>query len=94
MNGIVEINRYVLRPYEASDAKKLMDRDRLLAVYPMDDFLGISDYPFKMTPEVMLKVALWAARSPSYEETSRSLFDAYKITISDDRVRKGVYLIK
>jgi len=88
MNGVVEINRYVLRPYEVSDAKKLMDRDGLLAVYPMDDFLEISDYPFKMTPEVMLKVALWAARSPSYEEASRSLFDAYEMTISDDRIRK------
>jgi len=88
MNGIVEINRYVLRPNGPSDAKQLLDRCGLHAVYPLDEFLEISDLPFKMTPEVMLKVAYWAARSPSYEEASRSLFDAYGMTISDDRIRK------
>jgi hypothetical protein len=57
-------------------------------VVPLDDFLRLTDLPFKMTPEMMLNVAFWAQGQGSYQDAEDAILRAYKLKINDDTVRK------
>jgi hypothetical protein len=82
------MNRYVLRPKTKSDAEALRAQAGINAVVPLDDYLNITDLPFKMTPEVMVNVAMWAQRQSSYQEAEDAIMRAHQLKINDDTVRK------
>ena len=54
----------------------------------MDDCLGLTGLPFKMTPEVMLEAAHWAATQGSYQEAEDAIMRSRKLKINDDTVRQ------
>jgi hypothetical protein len=84
----LKINRYVLRPKTEADADMLRERENLNAVTPVDDYLRITNLPFKMTPEVMLNIAYWAQSQGSYQEAEEAILRAYQIRINDDTIRQ------
>lgn len=55
---------------------------------PLDDALGISDLPFKMTPAMMLRCAYWAQNQCSYQAAEDTIRDTYGIIVNDDTIRK------
>lgn len=88
MNGLLSINRYVLRPKTVADADLLREKENINAVVPLDDYLNITNLPFKMTPEVMLDAAYWAQSQNSYQEAEEAIFRARKFKINDDTIRQ------
>ena len=53
----------------------------------MDDALGISDLPFKMTPELMLRCAYWAQNQCSYQAAEDVIKNTYNLSLNDDTIR-------
>lgn len=53
----------------------------------MDDALGISDLPFKMTPELMLRCAYWAQNQCSYQAAEDVIKNTYNLSVNDDTIR-------
>ena len=88
MNGILGINRYVLRPKTSEDAFRLQEQEGVNAVVPMDDFLGLTGLPFKLTPNLMINTAYWAQNQGSYQEAEEAILRAYGVKVNDDTVRK------
>ena len=88
MNGLLSFNRYVLRPKTRTDAEALQTQAGINAVVPLDDYLRLTDLPFKMTPEVMLNVAIWAQGQSSYQEAEEAISRAHKLKINDDTIRQ------
>ena len=93
VNGWLKLNRYVLRPKSETDAKRLEELERLNTVVPIDDYLRLTDLPFKMTPEVMLNAAYWAQSQGSYQEAEDAIVRAYGYKINDDTIRKVTNLV-
>jgi hypothetical protein len=77
-----------LRPKSEADADLLNKLEKLSTVVPLDDYLHLTDLPFKMTPEVMLNLAYWAQSQGSYQEAEEAIFRAHKVRISDDTIRQ------
>ena len=88
MNGPLSINRYVLRPKTKNDTEALKAQTGVTTIIPLDDYLRLSCLPFKMTPELMLNVALWAQGQSSYQEAEEAIMRAYRLKINDDTIRK------
>ena len=88
MNGWLSINRYALRPKTKADADMLRKQEGVNVVVPLDDYLHLSNLPFKMTPEVMVNVAYWAQNQGSYQEAEDAFLRAYQIKINDDTIRQ------
>ena len=59
----------------------------------MDDYLRLTDLPFKMTPEVMLHAAYWAQSQGSYQEAEDAIVRALGYRINDDTIRQVTNLI-
>ena len=88
MNGLLSINRYVLRPKTSVDAEALHAQSGINAVVPLDDYLNITNLPFKMTPELMVNIAIWAQGQSSYQEAEDAIMRAYNLNINDDTIRQ------
>lgn len=56
-------------------------------IIPLDDALGISNLPFKMTPALMLRCAYWAQNQCSYQAAEDVLHNIYGLDINDDTIR-------
>ena len=54
---------------------------------PLDDALGLSCLPFKMSPLLMLRCAYWAQNQCSYQAAENVIRDTYGIFINDDTIR-------
>jgi hypothetical protein len=80
--------RYVLRPKTKADADALQAHEGISTVVPLDDYLNITELPFKMTPELMVNVAIWAQSQSSYQEAEDAILRAHQLRISDDTIRE------
>jgi hypothetical protein len=60
---------------------------RAKSVFPLDDALGISNLPFKMTPALMLRCAYWAQNQCSYQAAEDVIRRTHKLDVNDDTVR-------
>ncbi len=67
--------------------EKLLNITRKKSVFPLDDALGISNLPFKMTPSLMLRCAYWVQNQCSYQAAEDVIRDTYGISINDDTIR-------
>jgi hypothetical protein len=85
--GKIHINRMTLRGVTAEDREKLSTLEGKASVVPMDDYLGISKLPFKITVGAMLEIADWVQRSNSYESAQQGLKKYTKINVNDDTIR-------
>lgn len=57
------------------------------AVVPMDQYLGLTWLPFKMTVATMLEVVYWAQNQCSYQAAEDALLKTLGLKINDDTVR-------
>ena len=57
------------------------------SVSPLDDALGISRLPFKMSPALMLRSAYWSQNQCSYQAAEDVMWDTYNVKINDDTLR-------
>lgn len=57
------------------------------SVSPLDDALGISRLPFKMSPALMLRCAYWSQNQCSYQAAEDVMWDTYNVKINDDTLR-------
>lgn len=87
MNGEIEIKRYILRPESKKDAIEMQKEKGEKAVIPLDEYLKINKLPFKMTPELMVSVAMWGQSQSSYQEAEEAILRAHQIQINDDTIR-------
>jgi len=63
-------------------------QEKLNAIVPLDDYLHLTNLPFKMTPEVMLNAAFWAQSQGSYQEAEDAILRANQLRINDDTIRQ------
>ena len=57
------------------------------SVAPLDCYLGIAGLPFKMTVEMMLRLAYWAQNQCSYQAAEKTVSDIDGIYVNDDTIR-------
>lgn len=88
MLGKLSYQRMCLIPSTPTDADKLKEQGITGRIYPLDDVLGISRLPFKITVAAMLKIAKAAIRSESYEEAEKTLKEDTEIFVNDDTIRQ------
>jgi hypothetical protein len=85
--GQMKYQRMALRPSFPEDKSLLGEIGVKGYVFPLDDALGLSRLPFKITIEAMLIMAKEASLRKSYEATERSLKESTLITANDDTIR-------
>lgn len=74
-------------PADAESKKALFHLTKSKNVIPLDDALGLSCLPFKMSPLLMLRCAYWAQNQCSYQAAENVIRDTYGIFINDDTIR-------
>ena len=77
----------MLRPKTRKDSDLLLKLYNTTAVVPMDEYLKLTDLPFKITATAMLEAAFWAQNQCSYQAAEEALFKSRKIRINDDTIR-------
>ncbi|MDR1608076.1 MAG: hypothetical protein LBT38_06680 [Deltaproteobacteria bacterium] len=87
LNGPFTFNRTVLRPKDQKDKDNLLSKFNKTLVIPLDDFLGLSKYKFKMTVETMIEIAYWSQNQFSYERSEDAIKRVLNISINDDTIR-------
>ena len=87
MQGSLEYDRSVLIPKDSESKNALRDSLHIKSVFPLDDALGISNLPFKMTPALMLRCAYWAQNQCSYQAAENVIDDTYGLKVNDDTIR-------
>ncbi len=85
--GDLTIKRYALRGKTTQDTERLKELEATTAIYPLDIALGIDRLPFRMTPDLMLKIAYTAIQMPSYERTEDIVRELGMFEIGDDTIR-------
>ena len=87
LHGKVHFSRYILLPKTPADRAALLAENKRMVV-PLDEALGISGLPFKMTVNLMLEIAYWAQSQCSYESAEQAIYRALGLRVNDDTVRK------
>jgi hypothetical protein len=77
-----------LKPSKKEDGAKLKELGVTGYVYPIDQVLGLTRLPFKITVAAMLVIAKESMRSESYEEAEKILKERSQIETNDDTMRK------
>ncbi|MDR1111570.1 MAG: hypothetical protein LBP92_12995 [Deltaproteobacteria bacterium] len=77
-----------MKPSKKGDEAKLKELGVTGYVYPIDQVLGLTRLPFKMTVAAMLVIAKESTRSESYEEAEKILKERSQIETNDDTMRK------
>ena len=57
------------------------------SIAPFDCYLGIAGLPFKMTVEMMLRLAYWAQNQCSYQDAEDTVCNIDGIYVNDDTIR-------
>ena len=76
-----------MRPKTKADEKLLWELEGKKTIYPLDDFLKLSNLPFKMTIELMLRIAHVGQQATSYEEAQQIIEKTSSLKINDDTIR-------
>jgi hypothetical protein len=87
MHGKVRFYRYILLPKTKSDKELLLETENKCMIVPLDEYLGISELPFKMTVNLMLEIAYWAQCQCSYEGAEEAISKALGLKVNDDTIR-------
>ena len=82
--GKITYERTMLVPVDKGSADALMKYNGAKSVYPLDDLLGISNLPFKMTYRMMAAVAKEATYARSYADAADRIKERFgeKISVS------------
>jgi predicted transcriptional regulator len=85
--GKVNIERTALIPATADDAKKMALLSSEKMIFPLDDALGISRLPFKVSVHAMLEIAYWVQEIPSYNRALVMLKRNTEINVNVETMR-------
>jgi hypothetical protein len=77
----ITFHRYMLSPMSAEDKVRLLELEKVKNIYPIDRVLGLSNLPFKMTVEAMLKVSNFGQEMRSYKKASEILLETNGIKL-------------
>jgi hypothetical protein len=93
------IKRYLLTPISGEDRERLFQLEGRYGVHPLDKLIGLSDLPFRMTVNAMLKVSKKAQEARSFQVASIDLNEDCDIkldacTISDVTSHIGYLVFK
>lgn len=88
IHGPLRYDRAMLIPKNAESKEALLRNAHVKSIFPLDDALGISRLPFKMTPALMLRCAYWAQNQCSYQAAENVIRDTYGMEINDDTIRQ------
>ena len=96
--GKIHYSRYVLRPTLKEQREDLKRQTGSRSVVPLDDWLGVSRLPFKMSVKAMLEVAFWAQNQCSYQR-AEEILKRSGVMVNDTTVREvanyvGNYVFK
>lgn len=80
-------NRSILIPADAKSKQVLLETENAKRIVPLDQALGISNLPFKMSIDLMLRCAYWAQNQGSYQDAEEALREASGLSINDDTIR-------
>jgi hypothetical protein len=61
---------------------------RLAEIIPLDDYLGITELPFKMSRPMMIDTAYWGQHESSYKSAERIIQKFYGSRITDSLIRE------
>ena len=87
LHGVLRYCRTILIPVDAKSSTVLWDAMHTKSISPLDDALGISRLPFKMSPALMLRCAYWSQNQCSYQAAENVMWDTYHMKINDDTMR-------
>ena len=87
LHGPIRYSRTMLIPANQESKATLFESMHVKSVFPLDDALGISRLPFKMTPALMLRCAYWAQNQCSYQAAEDVIKSTYNMEINDDTIR-------
>jgi hypothetical protein len=81
LGGPLRLRRYILRPADDKSAERLLDCSGKRTVIPMDELLGLGEWPYRVTPSVMALVAYRATipdeeRGPGFMESLCGVHEA------------------
>lgn len=65
----------------------LYDSEGLRSIAPLDCVFGLSQLPFKMSVELMLRCAFWAQNQCSYQAAEDILLNYCHVSVNDDTIR-------
>jgi hypothetical protein len=85
--GKLTFSRYVLRPDGKDNLDRLIASEGVKSVAPLDCFLGVARLPFKITVDMMLRLAYWAQNQCSYQAAEKTVGDIDGIYVNDDTIR-------
>ena len=85
--GYLSFKRTILVPKDKYSYTKLYKLYKIKEVIPLDEVLGITNLPFKMSVNMMLLCAYWAQNQQSYEAAERILYEKYRLKVNDDTIR-------
>jgi hypothetical protein len=97
--GKLTFNRYVLRPKGDKDLNLLKEKYSKTTVIPLDEWIGIHKYGYKMTPNTMVTIAFWTSNLLSYHSAAKALKKILNVDISHETIRSvtndvGNYIFK
>jgi hypothetical protein len=76
-----------LRPTDKDERQKLEGMVGSRSIVPLDEILGLSGLPFKITPQAMTMLAFWGQNQPSYQRAEEAL-SLFGIETNDDTVKQ------
>jgi hypothetical protein len=86
--GYITYKRNILRPKNKSDAALLKQYNRKNSVIPLDEWLKISELPFKITAKAMLIIAEWTATETSYQAAVEAILkSSMRVNLTHETVR-------
>ena len=86
--GTISFSRTILSPEDKQSGKKLWDEFGKKTVCPVDEALGISDIPFKITRKAMSAIAREATKARSYSDAADELAVKFGEEISISTVER------
>jgi hypothetical protein len=89
LGGRIHFKRMALIPSTPKDVAKFKELGEVRGqIFPLDEALGLTKLPFKITVAAMLEIAKESTRCESYEEAEQILKEMTSIQINDDTMRK------
>lgn len=84
--GEIQYSRASLIPADKESAKILWETEQKKSVVPLDCALGVDVLPFKITYQMMCRIAKEAVRARSYSDASNCIMEKYHVSISPVQV--------
>jgi hypothetical protein len=88
VDGGLNLTRTMLVPKEPIDKIRLWEMEKRKSLVPLDIMLGIENSPFKVSREMMAKIAHKAVSGPSYKRVADSLQEDFNFEICPETVRQ------